>query len=129
MKPINRSSTAVGAFALGSGGFVHAQTTQTGMHKIDNDSVIVQPFRASVHDVEKMEICTTGGEELGEVENVLVDGSDTPVAVSVDIGGCLGMGQKRVVIGLDQLTKAGDRLTVAMTKEQIQALSEFAQDG
>ena len=35
------------------------------------------------------------------------------------------MGEKDVVIGLDQLTQDGDHLKVSLTKEQIGALPEF----
>jgi sporulation protein YlmC with PRC-barrel domain len=128
MKSVRWLSAAVATFALGSGGFVHAQTGQTGMHKADDDSMIVQPLGASVEDIEDMDIYGTGGDEVGEVEDVLVDGSGKAVAVTADVGGFLGVGEKHVVIGLDQLSKAGDRLTVAMAKEQIEALPEFDED-
>ena len=119
---------AVAAFALGSGGFVQAQTEQTGMHKADDDSLMVQSLNASVDDVEDMTIYGAGGEEVGEVEAVLVDGSGQPVAIAADVGGFLGMGERDVVIGLDRLSKSQDRLTVAMTKEEIEALPEFDAD-
>jgi hypothetical protein len=35
------------------------------------------------------------------------------------------MGEKDVVIGLDQLTQDGDHLKVNLTKEQIGALPEY----
>jgi hypothetical protein len=76
----------VAAFALGSGGFVHAQTDQTGMHKADDDSLMVQPLNVSVGDIEDMTIYSAGGDEIGEVEAVLVDGSGQPVAVAADAG-------------------------------------------
>jgi PRC-barrel domain len=119
---------AVAAFALGSGGFVQAQTDQTGMHKADDDSLMVQSLNASVEDVEDMTIYTAGGEEVGEVEAVLVDGSGQPMAIAADVGGFLGLGERDVVIALDQLSKDQDRLTVAMTKEEIEALPEFDED-
>jgi hypothetical protein len=59
---------------------------------------------------------------------VLVNGSGQPIAVSADVGGFLGMGDRIVVIGIDRLTKAGDRLTFAMSKEEIEALPEFDAD-
>jgi len=119
----------VAAFALGSGGFVHAQTDQTGMHKADDDSLMVQPLNVSVGDIEDMTIYSAGGDEIGEVEAVLVDGSGQPVAVAADAGGFLGLGERDVVIGLDRLSKGQDRLTVAMSKEEIEALPEFDENG
>ena len=48
-----------------------------------------------------------------------------PVAVAAEVGGFLGMGEKDVVIGLDQLSQDGDHLKINMTKEQIGALPDF----
>ena len=56
---------------------------------------------------------------------MLVDASAQPVAVAAEVGGFLGMGEKDVVIGLDQLTQDGDQLKINMTKEQIGALPDF----
>ena len=72
-----------------------------------------------------MEIYGPNGEEVGEVESVLVDASARPVAIAAEVGGFLGMGEKDVVIGLDDLTQDGDHLKVGMTKDQIGALPDF----
>jgi hypothetical protein len=45
--------------------------------------------------------------------------------VSADVGSFLGLGEKVVVIGFDQMSQDDDHLNVSMTKEQIEALSEF----
>jgi hypothetical protein len=119
---------AVATFALGTGSFAQAQTDQTGMHKADDESLMVQPLNVSVGDVEDMTIYSAGGEEVGEVEAVLLDGSGRPVAVAADVGGFLGLGERDVVIGLDRLSRGQDRLTVAMSKEEIEALPEFDDD-
>ena len=115
-------------FALGSGGFVYAQTSPTGMHKAEDKSVMVMPFNVTIDDLEEMEIYGPSGEEIGEVDAVLVDASAKPVAVAADVGGFLGMGEKDVVIGLDQLAQDGDHLKVNLTKEQLGALEEFEDD-
>ena len=86
---------------------------------------MVAPFNVSIDDFEEMEIYGPGGEEIGEVDAVLVDAAAKPVAVAAEVGGFLGMGEKDVVIGLDQLSQDGDHLKVNMTKEQIGALPDF----
>jgi sporulation protein YlmC with PRC-barrel domain len=95
------------------------------MHKADDKSVIVQPLNVTIEDLEDMEIYGPNGEEVGEVEAVLVDASAQPVAIAADVGGFLGMGEKDVVIALDRLTQDGDHLKIDMTKEQIGALPDF----
>jgi hypothetical protein len=121
-------SMAVAALVLGGVGLGQAQTDATGMHKADDDAMMVQPLNVSVDDIEAMDIYGTGDQEIGEIKNVLVDGSGQPVAVSADVGGLLGVGQRTVIIGLDRLSKTGDRLMVSMSKEEIEALPEFEED-
>ena len=125
MKTARWVSLTAAAFALGSGGFVQAQTSATGVHEAEDKSVMVAPFNISIDDLEEMEIYAPNGEEVGEVDAVLVDAAAQPVAVAAEVGGFLGMGEKDVVIGLDQLTQDGDHLKVNLTKEQIGALPEF----
>ena len=86
---------------------------------------MVAPFNVTIEDLEEMAIYDAAGNEVGEVDAVLVDGSAAPVAVAAEVGGFLGMGERDVVIGLDQLTQDGDQLKVNMTKEEIGALPEF----
>ncbi|MGF7161665.1 hypothetical protein FHS85_003306 [Rhodoligotrophos appendicifer] len=90
--------------------------------EIDKDDVMVQPYNMTVDDVEDMDIVDANGKEIAEVDEVLGTADGTPTAVSVDVGGFLGIGSKEVIIGLDQLTLAGDKLTLDMTKEQVEAL-------
>jgi sporulation protein YlmC with PRC-barrel domain len=116
------------ASLLGGAAYAQTQSAPTGLHEAEDDAMIVQPFAISVEALEDMDVYGSAGEEIGEVEDVLVDASGQPVAVTADVGGFLGIGEREVVIGLDQLTHSGDRLTVGMTKEQIEALPEFADD-
>jgi sporulation protein YlmC with PRC-barrel domain len=125
MKSARYASIIAATFALGSGGFVYAQTSATGVHKAEDKSVMVKPFNVTIDDLEEMEIYGPSGEEVGEVDSVLVDASAQPVAIAAEVGGFLGMGEKDVVIGLDDLTQAGDHLKINMTKDQIGALPDF----
>jgi sporulation protein YlmC with PRC-barrel domain len=125
MKTAPWISLTAAAFALSSGGFLHAQTSATGLHKAEDKAVMVTPFNMSIDDLEEMEIYGPNGEEIGEVDEVLVDANAKPVAVAAEVGGFLGMGEKDVVIGLDQLTQDGGHLKVNLTKEQIGALPEY----
>ena len=125
MKPARWLPVFAATFALGSGGFVYAQANPTGVHKAEDKSVMVQPLNVTIDDLEEMEIYGPNGEEVGEVEAVLVDASAQPVAIAAEVGGFLGMGEKEVVIGLDQLAQDGDHLKINMTKDQIGALPDF----
>jgi sporulation protein YlmC with PRC-barrel domain len=125
MKSTRWLPIAAAAFALGSGGFAYAQTVPTGLHKAEDKSVMVKPLNVTIDKLEGMELYGPNGQEIGEVGDVLVDSSAKPVAISAEVGGFLGLGEKDVIIGLDQVAKDGDHLTVAMTKDQIKALPDY----
>ena len=68
---------------------------------------MVPPFNRSSTELEDMNLLSDTGEEIGEIEKVLVDEDGQPAAVTAEIGGYLGVGQKVVVIGLDRLHSEG----------------------
>ena len=67
------------------------------------------------------------GAQIGEIDRVLGDQSNTPKAVAVDAGGFLGMGTHEVVFPLDKLTKGKEakRLQTALSKDDIKALEKW----
>ncbi|MFO1039567.1 MAG: PRC-barrel domain-containing protein [Geminicoccaceae bacterium] len=111
--------------AFGASGPLHAQSSTTGLHKAEDKSVTVPSLDITVDDLEDMDIYSADNEKIGEVDDVLVDSSAKPVAVSAEVGGFLGLGEKDVVIDLSQFTKDGDHLRTSMTKEQIKELPEM----
>jgi hypothetical protein len=121
---------AVVAAALGFWGAGAAQAQQagtaapgvTGLHEAEDEAVTVPPFNLTVDQIEDMNLAAIGGDEIGEIDEVLVDSTGKPVAVAAEVGGFLGIGDKAVVIGLDQLQVENERLVTGMTKEQIEAL-------
>jgi sporulation protein YlmC with PRC-barrel domain len=92
----------------------------------DNDALVVQPLNLPVSEVEDMDIVGPDGSEVGEVEEVLVNAAGQAAAVAAEVGGFLGVGEKEVIIPLNQLQVSGDDLATAMTKEQLEALPEWA---
>ncbi|HEX6014327.1 MAG TPA: PRC-barrel domain-containing protein [Geminicoccaceae bacterium] len=129
-------ATLAAALTLGAAGLAGAQQATTtapaagvtGLHEADDDDMMVQPFNVSVDDLEDMELYGPGGEEIGEVEEVLADGSGQPVAVAAEVGGFLGVGERSVTIALDQLRLDGEHLVSGLTKEQLEALPEWEDD-
>jgi hypothetical protein len=90
--------------------------------------VMVEPFNKSSTELEDMNILSNEGEEMGEVEKVLVDGNGQPVAITAEIGGFLGVGEKIVVIGLDRLELRGDEepdVATTHTKEELQGMQAW----
>ena len=130
------TAAAAVAMSMAVPGFAAAQqatgvqgTTQpvkaVGYREAEDDRAIVQPFNRTVDDIEDMNVYGAGGKKIGEVDDVLVDASGTIVAVSVESGGFLGIGDEEVVVMLDQLTIEGDRLNTGLTKDQLLALPRW----
>lgn len=77
------------------------------------------------------EIMTTGDEEVGSVSDLIIDQNGQVVAVVVGVGGFLGMGEKDVAIGWDDLKASGtadeQELRVNLSREDLEAAPEFEQ--
>jgi hypothetical protein len=55
------------------------------------------------------------------VGEVLVTETGLVAGVAVEVGGVLGIGEKEVILRLDQLRRLGDRLKTLLTDAQLEA--------
>jgi sporulation protein YlmC with PRC-barrel domain len=69
-------------------------------------------------------VMTSTGEELGEVEDVVIEQGQVKAAL-VDVGGFLGLGAKRVAIPQERLSVQGENVQTTMTQDEIAALPEY----
>jgi sporulation protein YlmC with PRC-barrel domain len=103
-----------------------AQSAATGaLVEVEDETQVVGAYNLSVDKVEDMDIYSATGEEIGEVDEVLMNADGQIVALVAEVGGFLGIGDKDVVLQLDQVQLQGDRLTVDMTKEQLEQLPDW----
>jgi hypothetical protein len=107
-------SAAILASMLGAPGVVFAQ--QTGATSRDAPGYL---------ELGDMNVVNPAGDKIGEVEEVLMDTSGKVVAVAVEAGGFLGIGDHDVIIQLDQLRLEDKQLVSTLTKEEIQALPKW----
>lgn len=73
-------------------------------------------------------VVSAEGEEIGEVQEVVEDPASGDKFAVVDVGGFLGVGQKSVVIALNELQTSAsgeDRLESNLTRETLQTKSEY----
>ncbi|HET6630301.1 MAG TPA: PRC-barrel domain-containing protein [Woeseiaceae bacterium] len=73
-------------------------------------------------------VVSAEGEEIGEVQEVVQDPAAGQKFAVVDVGGFLGVGQKSVVIALDELQTSSsgqDRLESNLTRETLETKSEY----
>jgi hypothetical protein len=101
---------------------VSAQQAPVAYQEAEDDDMIVPPFNRSVDDIEDMDLRSAAGEHIGEVEEVLLDASGQPVAVSVEIDDFQGIDDREVVFRLDQLELVDGHLVTSADKATIEAL-------
>lgn len=70
-------------------------------------------------------VYTTGGERIGEIDDIVVNRNNRATAAVVGVGGFLGIGEKRVTMAMNQLRPQGDRLVANVTKEQLNQMTRY----
>ncbi|GGD54420.1 PRC-barrel domain-containing protein [Lacimicrobium alkaliphilum] len=80
-------------------------------------------------DIIGADVKTTNSEEVGSVNELIIDSNGQIVAVVVGVGGFLGMGEKDVAIGWDDIKLTGTNddkeLKIAMTRDQLSSAPKF----
>jgi sporulation protein YlmC with PRC-barrel domain len=120
MKISHMLSAALFASLMGAPGAVFAQQT-TPPTAAQTPSAETTGYQ----ELGDMNVVTPDGDKIGEVEEVLMNTSGKVVAVAVEVGGFLGIGDDDVIIQLDQLRLEDNRLVTTLTKEQIEALPKW----
>ena len=82
---------------------------------------MVEPFGVSVDDFEDTDIMGPNGSKIGEVDKVLMTPEGEITAVSAEVGGFLGVGDKEVILDLSHLAQGAEGLIADMTKEEVEA--------
>lgn len=127
MKPLLLALAACPLLALNAPALAQqtAAPDMAALVEVEDESRLVESLNLTVDDVEDMDIVDSTGEEIGEVEEVLMDGEGAIVALVADIGGFLDVGEKEVVLQLEEVAVQDDRLAVSLTREQLEALPEW----
>lgn len=80
----------------------------------------------STEEIVGKAIVSRDGEEIGDVDEVVVDGTTGQKFAVVDVGGFLGVGEKSIVVALDELQAADDdRIQSDLTRETLQTQTEY----
>ncbi|MEX1198543.1 MAG: PRC-barrel domain-containing protein [Pseudohongiellaceae bacterium] len=78
------------------------------------------------------DVKTSGDDDVGSVEDLILNEDGQIVAIVVGVGGFLGMGQKDVAIGWDDITKSGEadelELRIDSTRDELRDAPEFESD-
>lgn len=98
------------------------------LQELDDDETTVRWNNLTVDQIEGMEIVSDTGETVGTIDEVLADADGNVVAVSAEVGGFLGIGEKEVLVSVHQITLQGDRFTTSLSAEQMEALPRWDDD-
>ena len=88
------------------------------LRKVEDKNLKWGDFTAD--QLDDMNVVDPQGNKIGEVDDVLVDQTGKVVAVTVEMGGFLGIGEKHYVLDITKLTPKDKVLQTSMTKEQLQ---------
>ena len=98
------------------------------LRELDDDNATVMWNGLTVDQIEDMDIVNAEGDTIGDIEEVLADAEGRIVAVTAEVGGFLGLGDKEVVVSLDHLELQGDRFITALTADQLEASPRWDDD-
>ncbi|MCE7027470.1 PRC-barrel domain-containing protein [Jiella avicenniae] len=104
---------------------VSPQAASGVLAAIEKDEAPVAQLNLMVDQVEEMDVVGPNGETVGEVDDVLGDANGNAKAITVEVGGFLGIGEKTVILMLDDVSLDMGRVKTALTKEQIEELPAF----
>jgi sporulation protein YlmC with PRC-barrel domain len=122
------------ALMLAAPSLAMAQMASTGqldmqsLQELDDGNTTAMWNNLNVEQLEDMDIVNAQGDEVGDVEEVLADSEGKIVAITAEVGGFLGMGDKEVVIPVDQLQMQDEKLMTTMTEDQLKSLPKWDDD-
>lgn len=102
---------------------------------IDRESLTEVPAAdLTAENLEGTTVYGANDENVGEIEDIALTTDGKVDAVILDVGGFLGMGEKQVAVGMDNLKFMADEdgnryLYTQFTKEQLEAQPEYNKDG
>jgi len=105
--------------------FAGTALAQGGWTEVDDDGMLVEPLGLTVDDLEDADLYGPTGERIGEVDDVLRGDDGSSMAVSLDVGGFLGIGEKNVIIPLEDLSLVDEGVSTGMTKDELETLPEY----
>ena len=103
-----------------------AFAAQTGNHQpARQGQEVIQPDQMRASKMIGSRVYDVQNRNIGKVNDLIVNRQGGIDAVVVDVGTFLGMGGKRVTVKPSDLKADNNRLTLDVTKEQLQQMADF----
>ena len=118
---IYRKLALAGAVTLALATTVNAQDASY----LDIERPANSPYQLRASDLLGMDVENFNGDEIGEIDDLIISSDNTPTAV-ISVGGFLGLGDKLVAIPYNELKFDSEREDVVYnaTEEQLKSLVE-----
>ena len=111
------------------------QSSQTGVQRVDTSAVVLTYYTANPADFRASKLLgrtvyNTNNENIGEVNDLIIDNGKTIKAVVVSVGGFLGVGERNVAIApasivLSEMADGSARLVVNTTRDDLKKVQAF----
>ena len=108
---------------------VAAATTPTAASSVEADAEAMKTasYQVRIAELEGADVMNRAGEEIGEIDTVLLDPSTNAPVVIVSVGGVLGIGDKEIAFPYDDFTITGEEvvLDTDLSEDQIEDMDEY----
>jgi hypothetical protein len=102
------------------------RTDQDRSFATPQDSAVDELSTLGTDEIVGKTVVSQQGEEIGEIDEVIIDTSTDQQLAVIDVGGFLGIGEKSVAVSFDQLQLSDDgRVQSDLTRETLQSQPEY----
>lgn len=106
---------------------MRSQTERGALHRLKDSNLELADPKADIRD---RKVLDTAGEEIGKVEDLLIDDRDRKVRfLAVGSGGFLGIGATTFLLPVEAVTRiADDSINVNQSRERVAAAPRYDPD-
>jgi sporulation protein YlmC with PRC-barrel domain len=115
---------AVAAILMAATPLAFAQTASAATDTIAA-STMIQADQIRASKMIGSDVYSVQNADIGKVQDIILDRDGRVASVVVDVGSFLGMGGKDVAVRLSDVKSDNNRLTLDMTKEQLQQAQAY----
>jgi sporulation protein YlmC with PRC-barrel domain len=119
-------TAAMAALFLAAAPLAYAQAASQDTNvAMVSSSGVIQPDQIRTSKMIGSSVYDVQNRDIGKVQDVILDHDGRVAAVVVDVGAFLGMGGKDVAVHFSDIKTDNNRLTLDMTKEQLQQAQAY----
>lgn len=83
-------------------------------------------YARTPEELRRVEVIDPAGDKVGRIKTVVLGPDRDSAHAVISYGGFLGLGAREVIVSLDELQIAEDKLQISATKEELEARGDYA---